>query len=104
MLDAAGSGRYIIHRVEDVTDLVRTQQLRDQDRERAAALETRNVAMQTELYVRAQELQATNRQLRTLRELAVRTAETMSVTEACQIAVSTCTTRRVWTSRSSHPG
>lgn len=89
VLDPSGAVRYIIHRVEDVTEFVRAQQLREQDRERAAALETRNVEMQTELFLRAQELQTTNEQLRTLRELAVRTAEATAVTDVCQTSAET---------------
>lgn len=86
VLDESGEVRYIIHRVEDVTEFVRTSQLREQDRVRAEALQTRTVEMQAELYQRAQELQATNRQLRALRDLALRTSQKLIVAEACQSA------------------
>jgi signal transduction histidine kinase/CheY-like chemotaxis protein len=63
MLDAAGNVRYILHRVEDVTDFVRLK------REKAA----QDIAdgkipashVDAEIYIRAQEIQAASRQMET---------------------------------------
>jgi signal transduction histidine kinase/ActR/RegA family two-component response regulator len=80
VLDAAGEVRYIIHRVEDVTEFVR---LRAQHHERERATEelrTRAGAMEVEIFLRAQELQEANQRLRSLHDdleqrVQVRTAE-----------------------------
>ncbi len=55
---------YIIHRVEDVTEFIRLKQQEQLQEERAAELRTRTGQMEAEIYRRAQELAATNRQLR----------------------------------------
>jgi len=68
VLDAAGTLRYVIHRVEDVTEFVR---LKQQDRELARATEelrTKAARMEAEVYRRAQELQQANQQIRELNE------------------------------------
>jgi two-component sensor histidine kinase len=54
VVDEDGQLRYIIHRVEDVTDFVRLRQRSGQERER----------MEAEIHLRAQQLQAANDQLR----------------------------------------
>ncbi|QFZ24555.1 response regulator [Saccharothrix syringae] len=58
VLDDAGRVVLIVHRVQDVTELI---DLREQDRERAAA---RLQEMEADLYTRAREVQQVNRQLR----------------------------------------
>ncbi|MFC0431938.1 hybrid sensor histidine kinase/response regulator [Kutzneria buriramensis] len=70
ILDDAGRVVLIVHRVQDVTELVN---LREEDRERAAAqLEQ----MEADLFSRARELQEANQQLRAANAaLAVATAE-----------------------------
>lgn len=59
---------YIIHRVEDVTEYVRLQKLRTEEKKFTALLETRAGQMEREIYLRAQELQDTNQQLRLANE------------------------------------
>jgi signal transduction histidine kinase len=64
----AGEVLYIIDRVEDVTEFVRLKQ-KGQERERVAeALRARAGQMESEVYVRAQQLSEANRQLRTANE------------------------------------
>ena len=59
---------YIIHRVEDVTDFVRLKQ-RGVERDKLTdELRDRAEKMETEVYLRAQEVQEANRQLRTANE------------------------------------
>ncbi|EOD70490.1 ATP-binding protein [Amycolatopsis vancoresmycina] len=58
IFDDAGRVTLIVHRVQDVTELVT---LREQDRERAAAQVEQ---MEADLFARARELQEANRQLR----------------------------------------
>jgi signal transduction histidine kinase/ActR/RegA family two-component response regulator len=57
VLDASGALACIIHRVEDVTELVRLQ-------ERGTQQQQRNDRMEAEILQRSQELQEANRQLR----------------------------------------
>ncbi len=52
--------RYAVHYVEDITELVRLEQNRRQQDEASALLLQRNKRMEAEIYLRAQELQATN--------------------------------------------
>lgn len=54
VLDELGELRYIIHRVEDVTDYVRLSETANEDL----------VRMQSEIYIRGQEIQKANDQLR----------------------------------------
>jgi signal transduction histidine kinase/CheY-like chemotaxis protein len=56
VLDAGGDLRYVIHRVEDVTDYIRLAVSEQQHRERSASMEL-------EVIRRSQEIQATNRKL-----------------------------------------
>jgi signal transduction histidine kinase len=81
--------RYIIHRVEDVTEFVRLKQLgleRERDHE---ALRVRAETMESEIFLRAQELQESNRQLRkTNDELARINAERAESRDILQAALS----------------
>ena len=56
--------KYIIHRVEDVTEFVRLKQQEVDRTERHAALEDRAQRMEAEVFLRAQQLQDVNEQLR----------------------------------------
>ncbi len=56
--------RYIIHRVQDVTEFVLLKHSEADQRRAAAALEQRGVQMEAEIYQRSAELQAANRELR----------------------------------------
>lgn len=55
--------RYIIHRVEDVTEFIRLKQHGHEQRERAEALLSQAEQMEAEIYLRAQEIQRVNQQL-----------------------------------------
>ncbi len=59
---------FIIHRVEDVTDFVRLKQRRAEQDKLTEELRTRAEKMESEIYLRAQELQEANRQLRAANE------------------------------------
>ncbi|HXR27018.1 MAG TPA: EAL domain-containing protein [Candidatus Baltobacteraceae bacterium] len=61
--DAAGRLRYIVHRVEDVTDFVRQRELDSHQARETATLRSHAAAMEAEVLARAQELAAANRQL-----------------------------------------
>jgi signal transduction histidine kinase len=68
ILDESGAVTLIVHRVEDVTDFVR---LKRQESERGAmteGLRERAMEMENEVLLRARELEATNRELRSLQE------------------------------------
>lgn len=68
ILDETGAVHLIVHRVEDVTDFVR---LKRQESERGAlaeGLRERAMEMENEVLLRARELEATNRELRSLQE------------------------------------
>ena len=71
-----GQLAYIIHRVEDVTEFVRLKQSGIEQHRLAEELRTRTSQMESEIYLRAQELQAANRKLEAanaaLRESEVR--------------------------------
>lgn len=64
VLGGDGQVEFIIHRVEDVTEFVQLQQARNAWQEQTAALETRAVQMESEVYLRAQEVAESNRRLR----------------------------------------
>ena len=55
---------YIIHRVEDVTEFVRLKERGIEQRRRTRRLRTRAEQMESEVFLRAQEIQEANRQLR----------------------------------------
>ena len=61
---ADGELVYIIHRVEDVTEYVRLKKEGREQERAAAAMRTRAGQMEAEIFLRAQELQEANRQLR----------------------------------------
>ncbi len=63
VLDANGALKFIIHRVEDVTDFVRLKQRGAEQQTLAEALRTRAGEMEVEIYRRAQEIADANRQL-----------------------------------------
>jgi len=68
VLNPAGEVIYIIHRVEDVTEFIRLKQAGEQATD---AMRTRSDQMESEIYLRAQEVAEANRQLTAAnRELA----------------------------------
>ncbi|HLF99106.1 MAG TPA: PAS domain-containing protein [Acidimicrobiia bacterium] len=83
VLGTDGDVRYIIHRVEDVTEFVR---LRDEGSERALAtaeLRQRAEAMEAEVFLRGQELQEANARLREAGEVrAAAEAQTRAILES----------------------
>jgi len=66
ILGSDGQLRYILHRVEDVTDYMRLLQQSRQKDKAAEKLKTRAGQMEAEIYLRAQELQEANGKLRAL--------------------------------------
>ncbi len=60
-----GRIRYIIHRVEDVTEFIRVSHRGELERERSEALQQRSAATELEILRRSQELDAANKKLRT---------------------------------------
>jgi signal transduction histidine kinase/ActR/RegA family two-component response regulator len=80
VLDGDGSLRYIIHRVEDVTEFVRLKALESEQHRLADDLRTHAGRMEAEVYRRAQQIQDANRELREWkdeleRRVEARTAE-----------------------------
>jgi len=68
--------RYIIHKVEDVTEFVRLKQLGSEREKAADELRDRSSRMEIEVYLRAQEVQEANRRLREANhELAIQEDE-----------------------------
>jgi len=63
VLDDSGTLSYIIHRVEDVTELVRLRQLGTERDKLTEELRARAERMQTEVFLRAQEVAESNRRL-----------------------------------------
>jgi signal transduction histidine kinase len=68
VLGSNGRVEFIIHRVEDVTEFVQLQQARQQWQEQTAALETRAAQMESEVYLRSQEVAESNQRLRVANE------------------------------------
>lgn len=66
VLGPEGAIQYIMHRVEDVTEFVRMKQQGAEREKLTEELRTRADRMETEIYLRAQELQEANRRLRAL--------------------------------------
>lgn len=66
VLDQKQQVVYIIHRVQDVTELMRLKQLGTEQSKLTAALRHKTEKMQIEIVHRAQEIQNTNQQLRLL--------------------------------------
>ena len=72
-----GALRFIVHRVEDVTDFVVSSRERTAEQESTQELRVRATELERELYRRAQELQRANQELRHLHaELEGRVAQT----------------------------
>lgn len=81
--------RYIIHRVEDVTEFVRLKQLGVERERNHEALQARAEKMESEIFMRAQELQESNRRLREINEeLARSNAERAESRDILQAALS----------------
>jgi two-component system cell cycle sensor histidine kinase/response regulator CckA len=90
VLSETGELVYIIHRVEDVTDFIRLKQLRNEQYQLTEDLRERAEQMETEVFLRAQELQEANRQLQAAREdLETRVQERTSELEAAAEAIRT---------------
>ena len=68
VFDASGTLVYIIHRVEDVTELVRLKQLGTEREKLTEELRARAERMQTEVFLRAQEVAESNRRLQSANE------------------------------------
>ena len=66
---------YIIHRVEDVTDFVRSRQEEIQQKRVAEELRARAGQMESEIFLRAQEVQDANRRLETVNQELARSEE-----------------------------
>ena len=64
VLDADGKAVYLLHRVEDVTELVQLREHSAENRADADEQRARVLAMEVEVMRRAQEIQAVNRRLR----------------------------------------
>ncbi len=76
VLDDDGSLRYIIHRVEDVTEFVLLKKDRSEQNKAAEDLKNKVVQIESEIFMRAQEIQKANRRLETMNnELALRENE-----------------------------
>jgi signal transduction histidine kinase/CheY-like chemotaxis protein len=68
VLGADGELRYVIHRVEDVTEFVRLKQLGDEQERLINRLRARADEMEAEIYARAKEGAAANRRLQAANE------------------------------------
>ena len=64
VLDSAGNVRYIIHRVEDVTEFMRLQAADVAQRQETAALRAKTRQMEQEVFTRAHEVAGASRQLK----------------------------------------
>jgi signal transduction histidine kinase/ActR/RegA family two-component response regulator len=83
VLDEHGEVRYIIHRVEDVTEFVRLREQRAEQSKATDALRLRAERMEDEILLRARQLQLANDQLRTVNDsLARREQELLQATRA----------------------
>jgi signal transduction histidine kinase/CheY-like chemotaxis protein len=69
VLDKDNNVQYIIHRVEDVTDFMRLKQKRIEQDKLAENMKEQAEQMETEIYLRAQQLQAANEKLRESEQL-----------------------------------
>jgi signal transduction histidine kinase/ActR/RegA family two-component response regulator len=72
--DDDGTVRYIIHRVEDVTEFVRLKQQRSEQSRLSDELRARAEQMESEIFQRAQDLARANQDLRAERETSLREA------------------------------
>jgi PAS fold len=75
VLACDGTLRYIIHRVEDVTEFVRLKQQRTEQQKLTQELRTRSEQMEAEIYLRAAEVQDANRRLEAANEQLARLYE-----------------------------
>lgn len=66
VLDKSGEIIYIIHRVEDITDFVRLKERGQEQTRQTQELEQRYAQMETEVFLRAKELQAQTQELERL--------------------------------------
>jgi len=64
LFSADGSVGYVIHRVEDVTELVQLKQHDEEDEQRVSVLQSRAEHSEAELFLRGREIQDLNSQLR----------------------------------------
>lgn len=78
VLDTEGRVAFIIHRVQDVTDLVTLRRERQEQRQAAAQLQTRVEQMEADLFSRARQVQDANRQLRELNAQLAATSAALS--------------------------
>ncbi|WP_243317797.1 ATP-binding protein [Geothrix paludis] len=87
VLSPAGEVRFILHRVEDVTEFVRLKEAHRAQGHLADELRDRASQVEAEIFQRAQEIQEANRQLRDLQvhleaRVEARTAELQQANEA----------------------
>jgi signal transduction histidine kinase/ActR/RegA family two-component response regulator len=87
VLSPTGEVRFIIHRVEDVTEFVRLKEAHRVQVNRAESLKGQASHMEAEVFQRAQEIQEANRQLRELQagleaRVEERTTELLQANEA----------------------
>jgi signal transduction histidine kinase/CheY-like chemotaxis protein len=68
VLGSDGRVEFIIHRVEDVTEFVQLQQARQHWQEETAALQTHAAQVESEVYLRSQEVAESNRRLRAVND------------------------------------
>lgn len=88
VLTAGGEIAYIIHRVEDVTEFVRLKQQGIEQTRRTEALRSRAERMEAEIFLRAQQLQRANAQLREVNaQIAQRDAERERIIEGTSDAI-----------------
>ncbi len=79
VLDPSGAVAFIIHRVEDVTEFVRLKQHGSEQSRLTEELKTRAGQMEAEVFLRAQEVQEANRQLRLANEALARQQQERTV-------------------------
>jgi signal transduction histidine kinase len=72
VLGPDGEVRFIVHRVEDVTDFVRLKQAGREREELNKALQDSATRMESEIYLRAQEVASANRRLQTANAVLAR--------------------------------
>lgn len=70
VLDEHNEVKYIIHRVEDVTEFIKLKEMETRQLEINELLRSHAGLMEREIYQRAQEIQETNKKLRLAKELA----------------------------------
>jgi len=85
VLGPDGEIAYIIHRVEDVTEFVRLKQQGIEQHKLTEELKSRAARMESEIFLRAQEIQETNQKLRVANdELALREKKLTELNERLQ--------------------